>query len=266
MDLDLENGWQVLPIGSETGTAYMGIKQKEKVFLKRNPSPFIAALSLEEITPKLIWSKRMHTGDTLTAQQWMNGRCLERSEMGSKQVLSLLLRVHSSELLKKQLEKVGGLHYQPENFLTLYYRGISAELTAHPLLQRCASFLEQHLPTCPQKDYEVSHGDLTRQNFLLSDAGQLYLVDWESVMFADPAKDLSMLMCRYVPRADWKQWLESYFGKQLSEAMEFRIQWYALMNLLLDIKYHYRRGRFHEMNQDIIKLTQTFEFFEKQYA
>lgn len=265
MDLDLENGWQVLPIGSETGTAYMGIKQKEKVFLKRNPSPFIAALSLEEITPKLIWSKRMHTGDTLTAQQWMNGRCLERSEMSSELVLDLLRRVHSSDLLKKMLAKVGGLHYQPEDFLTLYYRGISTELMSHPLLARCAKFLESHLPTYAVKDYEVSHGDLNRQNFLLSDSGQLYLVDWESVMFADPAKDLSMLMCRYVPRADWKQWLESYFGKQLPEAMEFRIQWYALMNLLLDVKYNYQRGRFHEMNQDIIKIQQTFEFFEKLY-
>ena len=265
MDLDLENGWQVLPIGSETGTAYIGIKQKEKVFLKRNPSPFIAALSLEEITPKLIWSKRMHTGDTLTAQQWMNGRCLERSEMSSELVLDLLRRVHSSDLLKKMLAKVGGLHYQPEDFLTLYYRGISTELMSHPLLARCAKFLESHLPTYTVKDYEVSHGDLNRQNFLLSDSGQLYLVDWESVMFADPAKDLSMLMCRYVPRADWKQWLESYFGKQLPEAMEFRIQWYALMNLLLDVKYNYQRGRFHEMNQDIIKIQQTFEFFEKLY-
>ncbi|GBG94478.1 aminoglycoside phosphotransferase [Ligilactobacillus salitolerans] len=258
MDLNLENGWQVLPIGGDTGTAYMGIKQQEKVFLKRNPSPFIAALSLEEITPKLIWSKRMQTGDTLTAQQWMNGRCLERSEMHSTRVLDLLSRVHHSDLLKRMLEKVGGVHYHPEDFLTLYFRGVPAELLAHPLLKKCAAYLETHLPQYEESQYEVSHGDLNRKNFLLSDSGDLYLVDWESVMFADPAKDLSMLMCRYVPRADWKQWLESYFGKELPEAMEFRIQWYALMNLLLDVKYHYRRGRFHEMNQDILKIQAIF--------
>ena len=70
MNLNLENGWQILPIGGDTDTAYMGIKSDQKVFLKRNTSPFLAALSLEEIAPRLIWTKRISTGDTLTAQEW----------------------------------------------------------------------------------------------------------------------------------------------------------------------------------------------------
>lgn len=79
MNLNLENGWQILPIGGDTDTAYMGIKSDQKVFLKRNTSPFLAALSLEEIAPRLIWTKRISTGDTLTAQEWLNGRSLYRS-------------------------------------------------------------------------------------------------------------------------------------------------------------------------------------------
>lgn len=71
MNLNLENGWQILPIGGDTDTAYMGIKSDQKVFLKRNTSPFLAALSLEEIAPRLIWTKRISTGDTLTAQEWL---------------------------------------------------------------------------------------------------------------------------------------------------------------------------------------------------
>ena len=47
MNLNLENGWQILPIGGDTDTAYMGIKSDQKVFLKRNTSPFLAALSLD---------------------------------------------------------------------------------------------------------------------------------------------------------------------------------------------------------------------------
>ena len=34
MNLNLENGWQVLPIDGDTGTAYMGINKDERVFLK----------------------------------------------------------------------------------------------------------------------------------------------------------------------------------------------------------------------------------------
>ena len=51
MNLNLENGWQVLPIDGDTGTAYMGINKDERVFLKRNSSPFLAALSIEHIVP-----------------------------------------------------------------------------------------------------------------------------------------------------------------------------------------------------------------------
>ena len=101
MNLNLENGWQVLPIDGDTGTAYMGINKDERVFLKRNSSPFLAALSIEHIVPRLIWTRTMVSGDTLTAQEWMNGRCLSKDEMCSEDVTSLLYRVHHSELLKK---------------------------------------------------------------------------------------------------------------------------------------------------------------------
>ena len=39
MNLNLENGWQILPIGGDTDTAYMGIKSDQKVFLKRDGYP-----------------------------------------------------------------------------------------------------------------------------------------------------------------------------------------------------------------------------------
>ena len=46
----------------------MGVNNDKRLFLKRNTSPFLAALSIEEITPRLVWTKRMTSGDTLTAQ------------------------------------------------------------------------------------------------------------------------------------------------------------------------------------------------------
>ncbi len=39
-------------------------------FLKRNSNPFIAALSAEGIVPKLVWTKRIETGEVVTAQHW----------------------------------------------------------------------------------------------------------------------------------------------------------------------------------------------------
>lgn len=259
MDFNLEHGWEILPIGGDTGTAYMAVNNDERIFIKRNTSPFLAALSLEEIVPRLIWSKRTISGDTLTAQEWLNGRSLKREEMCSLQVSELLARMHGSKLLKKMLLRVGGKTYTPVDLLAQYFNGLSSELRQHPLLAEATSRLKENQPQLERSNYEVCHGDLNHKNWLLSETGQLYLVDWEAVKLADPALDLSMLMCQYVPRKDWKQWLTRYAKKEPSPDMMKRIYWYAVMNLLLVIKHNYQRGHFHEMNQDIIKLNQVIK-------
>ena len=255
MNLNLENGWQILPIGGDTDTAYMGIKSDQKVFLKRNTSPFLAALSLEEIAPRLIWTKRISTGDTLTAQEWLNGRSLYRSEMGQKSVSDLLYKVHHTPVLKKMLIQVGGEVVTPIDLVRKYFEGLPDDLNQHPLLNKVANYLKDNQPDLKSDFYEVCHGDLNHKNWLLSDKEKLYLVDWESARIADPASDLSMLMCQYVPRKNWEQWLRQY-GLEVNRDLWYRIYWYSLINLLLDVKYYHQRGRFTEMNQDILKISE----------
>ena len=62
----------------------MGIKETEKVFIKRNTSPLLAALSKEGLAPKMIWTKRTANGDVLTAQEWLEGRLLHADEIGKR--------------------------------------------------------------------------------------------------------------------------------------------------------------------------------------
>ena len=69
-----EQDWQMTPIGGASGDAYMGVKNNERVFFKRNSSPFLAALSAQGITPKLMWTQRTYSGDLLVAQEWKDGR------------------------------------------------------------------------------------------------------------------------------------------------------------------------------------------------
>ncbi|NXZ97165.1 phosphotransferase family protein [Lactobacillus salivarius] len=262
MNLNLENGWQILPIGGDTDTAYMGIKSDQKVFLKRNTSPFLAALSLEEIAPRLIWTKRISTGDTLTAQEWLNGRSLYRSEMGQKSVSDLLYKVHHTPVLKKMLIQVGGKVVTPIDLVRKYFEGLPDDLNQHPLLNKVANYLKANQPDLKSDFYEVCHGDLNHKNWLLSDKEKLYLVDWESARIADPASDLSMLMCQYVPRKNWEQWLRQY-GLEVNRDLWYRIYWYSLINLLLDVKYYHQRGRFTEMNQDILKISELMNLIFK---
>ena len=254
MDFRLDDGWQIRPIGGNTGMAYVGTKEQEKLFIKRNTSPFLAALSLEEITPRLVWTRHISTGDTLTAQEWLNGRSLTRGEMKDGRVAALLTKVHGSNVLKKMLRQVGGCYVFPEDLLASYFRGLSSSLRQHPLLKNVANELRAYQPKFDHRDYSVCHGDLNHKNWLLSDSNRLYLVDWESATLADPAMDLSMLMCQYVPRKDWKAWLTTNFEQSLKDTFQQRIEWYCRLSLLLSIKHHCERGHFIEMNQDILKL------------
>jgi len=70
----LGDDWQVSPAGGATGEAYIAEYGNQKLFLKRNSSPFLAVLSAEGIVPKLLWTKRLGNGDVITAQQWLEDR------------------------------------------------------------------------------------------------------------------------------------------------------------------------------------------------
>lgn len=261
MDFRLDDGWQIRPLRGNTGTAYMGIREQERLFIKRNTSPFLAALSLEEITPRLVWTKHISTGDTLTAQEWLNGRCLSKEEMGQESVAKLLARIHDSKILRKMLRQVGGRYIFPEELLSNYFRGLSLELRTHPLLKKVANQLRMHQPKLDHRKFKVSHGDLNHKNWLLSDSGKLYLVDWESARLADNALDISMLMCQYVPREDWNQWLTKKYDIAVTDSLKRRICWYYMVNLLLSVKENHQRGHFFEMNQDILQVA---DFFNNQ--
>ncbi|MCA9765706.1 MAG: phosphotransferase family protein [Carnobacterium sp.] len=253
MNFEIDSGWKLHPVGGDTGQAYMGTRAEEKLFLKRNSSPFLAALSVEGITPRLVWTKRIGNGDVLTAQEWLNGRTLKSEEMVSPEVAQLLSRIHTSEPLRSMLSRVGGKEITPQILLNNYKNKLPNDLLNHPLLTSIFDKLTAEAATMNLVTPRVCHGDIYQKNWLLSDKDRLYLVDWDSAMLADPAMDLSMLLFQYVQRENWKDWLEHY-GAVVTDELVERILWYASMNYLTQTKRHHHESRFYEMNKDILKL------------
>lgn len=231
MDYKMDSGWQLHPIGGDTGQAYMGTREKEKVFLKRNSSPFLAALSGEGITPRLIWTKRAGNGDVITAQEWLNGRSLTDEEMSNVEVATLLKQIHQSPTLLHMLQRVQGEDYNPENFIEDYLTNLQTGLQSHSFLNQVLDYLRETMYLINESGKTVCHGDLNRRNFMWSDQGRLYLVDWEMVKLADPISDLTMILVQYVPVHQWGDWLDLY-GVHISTNIYQRIEWYSLMNCL----------------------------------
>lgn len=240
-------GWTLDSAGGASGEAYMAEQDGQKLFLKRNSNPFIAALSAEGIVPKLVWTKRIETGEVVTAQHWKNGRELTFDEMYEQRVANLLKKIHSSKTLLNMLKRMEMYPITPDILLNKINASLSREVLTHHVVRKALTYLEDHMPSLDPRFFTVVHGDVNHNNWLLSDHDELFLVDWEGAMIADPAIDLGMLLYNYVPENKWPQWLNDY-GTKDSIDLQKRMKWYTAVQSIGMVQWYEEQKRYKDMN------------------
>ncbi|WP_249310262.1 phosphotransferase family protein [Bacillus sp. FJAT-49736] len=247
MEHILGHGWEITPAGGATGEAFFAKHQEQKLFLKRNSSPFLAVLSAEGIVPKLVWTKRMENGDVITAQAWLNGRELKPEEMSQERVAKLLKKIHDSTPLVSMLQRLGKASFEPGKMLLELESSIDHEIIQLPNASAAMRFLKSELNNVKNTEFVVCHSDINHNNWLLSDDDELYLIDWDGPVIADPALDIGMLLYLYIPRENWSQWLDQY-GIDFTDNLLLRMKWHVIRQALIYIQWHKDKHRFHEMN------------------
>lgn len=223
--------YDIAPAGGETGQAFVATHEDEKFFLKRNSSPFLAALSVENIVPKLVWTRRVENGDVITAQKWVNCHILTREEMVGPRVAQLLSKIHQSENLQHMLAKIENCYFSANQLLNLVKAGTenaTEEITA------AIHYLEANIPAVEMTDYVVCHGDVNHNNWIISEDNELFLVDWDGAMLADAANDIGMLLYQYIPRKDWERWLANY-GTRLTNELHRKLKWYTICQTVMQL-------------------------------
>lgn len=240
--------WEIVPAGGATGAAYFAQHEEQRLFLKRNSSPFLAVLSAEGIVPKLVWTKRLENGDVITAQQWMNGRELKPGDMNDDRVVKLLKKIHASEPLLGMLTRLGKSPLKPGMFLDTINEELDEELRSKPAVIESLLFLTENAGFVDVEEKVVCHCDVNHNNWLLTEDNQLYLIDWDGAMIADPAIDLGLLLYSYIPSEEWGEWLNKY-GISLTENLRLRMKWYALAQSLSAIQWHKNLNRIPEMEK-----------------
>jgi thiamine kinase-like enzyme len=230
--------WEISPAGGATGEAFFAQFENKKLFLKRNSSPFLAVLSAEGIVPKLVWTKRLENGDVITAQHWLDGRELKPSDMKQVNVAKLLCKIHSSKELLDMMMRIGKVPLKPEELLLDLKNSnyFIFKNKNNDLIQKAISILQNGLSSIVYEDYVVCHCDINHNNWLLSEMNQLFLIDWDGAMVADPAIDIGMLLYSYIPENDWSDWLNHY-GLILDDHLKFRMKWYVIYQTLLSIRW-----------------------------
>ena len=240
-------GWTLDSAGGASGEAYMAEQDGQKLFLKRNSNPFIEALSAEGIVPKLVWTKRIETGEVVTAQHWKNGRELTSSEMSQRRVAELLKKIHGSKPLLNMLKRMEMEPITPNIMLKKINASLSRDVLTHHIIRKALTYLEDHIPNLDSRFFTVVHGDVNHNNWLLSDRDELFLVDWEGAMIADPAIDIGMLLYNYVPKQQWSNWFNTY-GVKESMDLNKRMKWYTVIQSIGMIQWYEEQKRFKDMN------------------
>ncbi|WP_160724040.1 phosphotransferase family protein [Bacillus sp. USDA818B3_A] len=239
--------WEITPAGGKTGEAFYAKYEDQRLFLKRNSSPFLAVLSAEGIVPKLVWTRRLENGDVITAQQWLPGRELKPSEMNQESVARLLKKIHCSEPMLGMLSRLENAPVNPEPILQSVINELDKDVLTLPETKKAINFLKEEALHVYCDEKVVCHGDVNHNNWLLSEDNQLYLIDWDGAMIADPAIDLGLLLYWYIPEENWEDWLKLY-GKELTDHLKLRMKWYVTIQTLSSIQWYKNKDRLEEMN------------------
>jgi thiamine kinase-like enzyme len=237
----LGSEWKITPAGGATGDAFFAKRDGQELFLKRNSSPFLAVLSAEGIVPKLVWTRRMENGDVITAQHRLLGRELKPQDMNGTNVAELLYKIHRSKDLLDMLKRLGKQPLTPNSIIEDIQQAVAFEKLEQPEIRQAIDLLLQQLPDVQCDEQVVCHCDVNHNNWLLSENNQLYLIDWDGAMIADPAIDVGILLYWYIDEADWKDWLSSY-GLELNEHLRTRIYWYVLLQALTSFLWYHAKN------------------------
>ncbi|WP_088103869.1 phosphotransferase family protein [Halalkalibacter urbisdiaboli] len=244
----LGEGWKVKPAGGATGEAYIAQQGDQKVFLKRNSSPFLAVLSAEGIVPKLLWTRRLENGDVITAQRWVQGRELKAYEMKERIVAELLAKIHGSSELLYMFKRIGNEPLTPNVIIENLREKLQFFKVEDSVIEEGMTYLKRRMEKVHYSKYVVCHCDINHNNWMLAEEDHLYLIDWDGAMVADPALDLGLLLYSYIPEYEWEQWLKQY-GLTLSDSLRERMHWYVVSQTISVLLWHLERQQLDQVSQ-----------------
>lgn len=168
-------------------------------------------------------------------------------EMKSERVALLLKKIHRSKPLLNMLKRLEMKPMDPELLLNKINASLSRNVLTHHTVRKALIYLEEHMPKLERKFYTVCHGDVNHNNWLLSDQDELFLVDWEGAMIADPAIDIGMILYTYRDTIDWQSWLSTY-GIEYTLDLEKRMKWYTIIQAIAMIEWYEEKSRYHDLN------------------
>lgn len=257
-------GLQLQSIAGNSGKAYKGLRPDgTPVFVKYEMPPIVSALAREQITPPILSTNREVGVGQRVEQEWLNGRTLEKADMGKKQVRQILVRMHYSRILLNQALQLNYTYQEPRDLVKRWQAEAPNRLRQNSYL---LAVCEELLATVPSFHQEVAtfvHGDLHHKNWVETTSGLVYLTDWETACITDRMLDVAYLLTHYIPRQGWESWLKEY-GYKYNRTVLNKVYWYGQLGYLNQITKHVESYDLEAANKEIYALRLFRERFYKE--
>ena len=253
MDL-VDNELTLTPIAGKSGKAYMGTyPDGARVFVKMNTTPILVGLAREQIAPQLLWSRRMADGNVMSAQEWLSGKILTPAEMFKNKIVNILTRFHLSRPLMTQLRRLGYALETPADLVESWLDRAPIALSHNHYLRSVLKDMHSSLPQFREDYATIVHGDVRHSNWIETDSGLVYLVDWDSVRLTDRMFDVAHMLSHYIPEVRWKEWL-TYYGYRYNATVLKKLYWYGQYAYLCQIAKYYENADLENVNREIYAL------------
>ena len=191
------------------------------------------------LTPQLLAVGFLEDGTSIVVQAAIAGRKPSRNDYHAhlEQIATTIHRMHHSPEVQRVLPESASALYSDVGLESLTW--IQQRWESHKgQVPEVAEFVDESLAHLAQqvqyfqgKGLVASHNDICNANWLISAAGQLYLIDLESMAMDDPAVDIGATLWWYYPPSLWQRFLE-IVGHADDEPFQFRMRVRMAMHCL----------------------------------
>ena len=200
--------WELsVPLGSGNET-YFAHSGEQILFVKLGAqAEKYQALASIGLTPQILEAGMLADGTSLIVQAYIAGRSPSRKDYRThlEQFATIIHQVHQHPELKHLLPKTSSESYSVIGLETLAdirqrWERYKAQVPGVAgFVAQSLDHLEQRVGEFPGTGLVASHNDICNANWIISDNGQLYLIDLESMSMDDPAFDIGATLWWYYP-------------------------------------------------------------------
>jgi thiamine kinase-like enzyme len=204
----LEQSWDLtLPNGSGNET-YFAQCNKHTYFIKLGAEAakyqLVASIGL---TPPVLAAGFLGDGTSIIVQPYIAGKRPSQKDyhLHLEQFASAINQLHQHAEVKQVLPEVSSDLYKVAGLESLIHlqqkweRHRSQVPDVADFIDESLDYLQQQITGFQGAGLVASHNDICNANWLLSTAGQLYLIDLESMSLDDPAVDIGATLWWYYP-------------------------------------------------------------------